>query len=694
MSKKEESIQNLILNYLKRNKNKKVIAIRIGYRTFYATGKSLSEKIAKIQELFKNENISKGDKIIIFGKNSIEWISVYFASILSGTIIIPLDLLTDHSLLKKIQKQVNAKAIFQDSNLVRLKPVKKFYLDNLDDSLRLLKNEAIYSENILDDDILEIIYTSGSTGDPKGVVLTNKNITSGLNSARSSVKLNFKLKILNLLPLSHILSQIYGLFLLMHSNNQIYFMDSIKSKKIISFIRNKKINGAILVPGILRALKKDLENKSFISNLGLQFRFFGVGGSFLDNELEKWFRRHLILVIQGYGLTETSSVLTTNTLFSQKVGSVGKIAKDVDVKISEDGEILVKGNNVTSCYYKDSEKTKDSFEGQWFKTGDLGYLKDNYIYLKGRKKDIIITGTGLNVYPSDIEKVLNKFPEVKESCVLEKNDKIHAVLILKKKTDLNKLVKGANSMLLAHQKISSYSLWHENNFPKTNTGKIKKFIVSEELEKIKARSYFYKEELHKIINNVLNPSNKIKENSKLSDLGMDSLRRIELISEIEDEFGIGLNEADINQYTKVSDLRKLMAKEKLEEIKFKKWQLNPLVRIFGNILRVIISYPLVFSFAKVSYEGLENLKDLKYPVIFASNHQSAWDPVVIIKSIKTRTAIPTHPMIFGIGVKKHKLKRKIRGFLASLAFNAYPFGEKIGTEKSLEFTAEGQMTEK
>lgn len=547
-----ESIQNLIEDFLENNQERVIINQKKLYRTYKITGEQLKEKIAKTQTFLKNKKIKKTDKIIIQAQNSIEWISLYFACIFSGITVVPLDLSNDKILLEKIKRETEAKAVFHNEDL-----------EKLDKALEKIKNSKIRKEQIKGDDILQIIYTSGTTSDPKGVVLTYENITEGVNYTKELVPIPIKLKFLNLLPLSHIFSQI-GLFFLMYCNHEIFLIDTIQPNKIIHFIKNKRINGVILVPGIMEALKKDLERKSITYKLGAQFRIIGVGGASLDPELEKWWKRHLIQVIQGYGLTETSSIISSNKFGATRTGSVGKISKHIELKLSKDKEILVKGKNIFSGYYKDQHKTKGAFLelGKWFRTGDIGEIKNNYLYIRGRKKDIIITGSGLNVYPSDIEQVLNKMPEVEESCVIEKDGKIHAVLILNKKINPKIIIQRANSHLLSHQKIQDYSIWGKEEFPKTPVGKIKKYLVSEEIGKEKEKIFSYEDKLYRSINKILKPRKKITEKSKLIDLGMDSLRRVELISELEREFQVEIDEIKLDPHAKVSNLKEIMSDKK------------------------------------------------------------------------------------------------------------------------------------
>ncbi len=686
------SIQKLV--YLSLLKNKKLsFNHKIGYRTKSINGMEMLKKINAARMMLKRYGIKKADKVIILGNSSIEWITIYFACILSNITAVPLDVLTDKTLLQKICRQVDAKAVFQSIsiNLPTGTRIKSFYLEELDDRLKGFKARNTTIETANPEDLLEIQYTSGTTGDPKGVVLTHKNILTAVQAATNALKLRVHLKFLNALPLSHVFSQIMGIFLPVYYGYGIYFIDSIRPKKLIAFIRNKRINAAILVPGVLAAVKNDLEGKCVPCSLGIQFRLIGVGGASLDIDLEKWWKRKLIMVLNGYGMTETSSVISLNTPFASRSGSVGKIARCASVKFGEDGEILVKGDNVTSGYYKNNEKTISSFENGWFKTGDVGEIKNGYLYIKERKKDIIATGSGLKAYPADIEPVLNSIKGVKESCVIQRNNKIHAVLILDGKIKCEDAIKEANARLLSHQRIASCSAWHDAHFPKTPTGKVKRFILQQELDKTdRHKKYDYENKVYGLIHRVLNPSKRIKQNSKLVELGMDSLKRVEIISELENQFDVEIDETRIDQTTTALDIEKLMKESRVARIKFRAWPTMRFTRVFRYALQVLVLLPLIRFFTRTEYKGLENLANLEEPVIIASNHQSAFDIPVISRRIKMPFAVAAHPeVVFGIGAGGiQKILRKLLGYYSSFAYNAYPFGTAIGTDTSLEFTGE------
>jgi len=667
-----------------------------GYRTETISGSDLYKKISALRVILAKRGIKKGEKIIIVGHSSVEWVAVYFSCILSGFVVVPLDIMTDKKLFQKIQDQVKPKAVFQNSaiNLTVNKKVNNFNLKNLDAIIKDVAPEDMHIEDVDPEDILEIQYTSGTTGEPKGVILTHKNISSAVNTAVSAVNLKFHLRFLNILPLSHVFSQIMGIFLPLHFGFEVFFLDTVQPRKIISFIRIKRIHGAIFVPGVLAALKKDLEGKCVHCSLGIQFRLIGVGGASLDKELEKWWKRKMIFVLQGYGLTETSSVVAVNKPFKSKTGSAGKIVDDIEVKINDDGEILVKGDNVTIGYYQNEIKTKESFENGWFKTGDIGYIKNRYLYIKERKKDIIVTPSGLKAYPVDIESILNSIKGVRESCVIEKDKKIHVVMILNENSNAAEIIRNANNRLMSHQKISTYTVWPENEFPKTPIGKVRKFILLQTINDIDAlasRKIIYEDNLLNAIHHVLKPNKKITKSSRLVDLGMDSLKRVELISELENVFEVEIDEVQINQSTTPSDLARILKEKRAERVKFRFWPMNSIVRAFSSIYKKLLLYPLIRIFTNTEYLGVENLDFIKEPVIFVSNHQSALDVPLITKKIESKVAVAADAeVVFGIGTKKfaEKILRKILGCYSAFAYNAYPFGATIGTDASLEFTGE------
>lgn len=640
---------------------------RKGYRTYSLTYKELKERMLKTETYLKRENAKKGDRILVQASNSVNYAVLLLAALHIGIVIVPLDPFATKAFRKKIMGETGPKLVFVD-------------LDNLDKKTKNLPPNESFPE-VSAADVAEIIYTSGTTGIPKGVVLTHENIYSNVMALKKGF--GFRLRHISVLPLSHMLEQSCGLFLPLSNGSSILYPHSLRYSDLIDLIRYKKINAMTAVPGILEGLKKaiELRKKSFRKLLGWQFWIMGAGGATLPSDLEDWWRKK-VLLLQGYGLTETSPIITTNLPFRKRKYSLGGPLEDVEVRI-RDREIQVQGKNVMKEYYNKPEETKESFEDGWFKTGDLGEIRKGFLYFKGRKKDIIVTKAGLNVYPEDVEKKLMKY--AKESCVLEKNGSVHAVLIVEK-DDPEMIIEKVNKELEPHQKIVSYSIW-KGEFPKTPTGKIRKYEVR---EKIKHPAFEHKNKLYELLSSSLD--RRIK-NIPLVSLGMDSLKRMEILALIEENYGLELNEKDITEKTTPKDLEKLISeKKKIYSYDFS----LPKLGFVGNALAFLAMHLFcrVKCGRKIAFNGL-----------IVSNHASVFDTPVIASCIKAKYAVATLPEVMGIGEKGIKIKHKLRSFFVRRLFNTYPFGSEVGLENSLRFTAhlldkgysiivfpEGQMT--
>src|SRR5262249_2225346 len=216
---------------------------------------------------------------------------------------------------------------------------------------------------------------------------------------------------------------------------------------------------------------------------GWKFWAFVVGAAPLDADLEAFWRELGFVVIQGYGLTETAPIVTLNHPFSTRKGSVGKAIAGVEVRIAPDGEILVRGENVTQGYFNAAEETARAFEDGWFHTGDIGEVgADGQVYIRGRKKEMIVTPEGLNVFPEDVEHVLNQIPGVHDSAVVGvpvgSEERVHAVLVVDPGVDVDAVVRRANQTLGDHQKVRRALVWPERELPRTEgTRKLKRAAI-------------------------------------------------------------------------------------------------------------------------------------------------------------------------------------------------------------------------
>ena len=295
--------------------------------------------------------------------------------------------------------------------------------------------------------------------------------------------------------------------------------------------------------------------------LGWRFCAFVIGAAPLAKELEEFWSRLGFAMVQGYGLTETAPIVAFNNPFDTKEGTVGTPIVGVEVKIAPDGEILVRGENVTPGYYQAPSETAAAFENGWFRTGDIGNFDDSgHLIVRGRKKEIIVTPEGMNVFPEDVEDVLNRLPGVRESAVVGP-DHVHAVLVLADGADPHEAVLQANQQLEAHQRIRGVSVWPAERLPRTeSTHKLKRKEIQTWIETGQSIS---KQDLGgETMIDLLQryaPDRTISPDSALDQLGLSSLDRVELMLDLERKLGITIDEALLTGNRTVSALEQISA---------------------------------------------------------------------------------------------------------------------------------------
>ena len=709
------------------------------FRTEKWTYLDLYDYAHRVAGLFEENKIKKGDKVIIYYYNCPEWGAILLACALSGVIAVPIDFNSKKEFVNRIAKKTNAKLIFSSAYKSILNRSREIFIEDLFEHIEK-HHKYKCKANIKEDDILEIVYTSGTTGDPKGVIITNKNLVSNIHSLRISMPLKNNLVFLSVVPLSHLLEQTVGFFVPLRFGCKIVYTLSRKSSTLIEAMQEEKVTTIVGVPILLKTLKDKIEReiqkenklkkfskylditaiyplflkrllfRKIINQLSPKLRFFVVGGAPLDKTTEKFWDSLGILVLQGYGLTETSPIMTCNTFQNNKKGTVGKLLPDQEIKIAKDGEILCKGENVTKGYYKNQEATKESVKNGWFYTGDIGeFDKDNYLIIKGRKKNTILTSSGLNVYPEDIEQLLNEFEVVKDAVVLGLKDKkdilITGVILPEqnKKINTTQLIKDINLKLSSHQQLQKILVWPMKDFPRTPSLKIKRREVQEYLEnnvKKNIKREIPENKLFEILSKLSNTNvSKIKSKSVLStDLAIDSLHRVELLSIIEEEYNVELEEDKITEKTTVEDILKMIKKTDVSGSLTKLSYINTSKIIVP--LRIFLQFVFFMAlrlFYNLKFIGKENLDTISGPVIFAINHTSHLDTPTLLRALpfrfRSNIAFAAAQDYFFVKEKDtNKLLKKARLTFLQLLLNVYPFSRGGNIKKSLKLT--GKLLDK
>jgi len=506
--------------------------------------KEFDGHVKEIIEKFNIAGLQKGDKIAILGGNMSNWAAAYFATVISGRVVVPV--LIDFTAFEivNILEHSDTKALIVSTKLLYKIPehiLNKLQLVIRMDNLETIKiaEEAEY-QNFSDpipEDIASIIYTSGTSGTSKGVVLTHSNICSQIEMITNLFPVYPEDTFLSILPLSHAYECSIGMIYPFSRGSSVTYLDGAPTPSLL-MPALKEVRPSIMlsVPLIVEKIYKTkiralftrtfmmrllysisfirrifhkVAGKKLLETFGGNLRFFGIGGSRLDGVVERFLSDAGFPYAIGYGLTETSPLLAGAIPGKVKWQSTGPVLKGVDIKIvntnSESiGEIVVKGPNIMAGYYKDEEGTKNSFTPDgWFKTKDLGLLdKNGNLYIKGRKDNMIVGPNGENIYPEDIETIINEYDLVLESLVIRtKNNllvaKVHFnyeeiqssedTILEPELTIEEKLVKIKKDLLtFINDRVNKASkiaeiLEQPIPFEKTATQKIKRFLYSESI---------------------------------------------------------------------------------------------------------------------------------------------------------------------------------------------------------------------
>lgn len=512
----------------------------------------LSRQARNLSNYLIEKGIQREDRIAILSEARPEWAIALFSSIRSGATTVPLDIKLTSAELVSILSNAEPRVLFISSEFAETAKALKTLIPSLELIITLNRDESpadfpfykeLYSAQEYEgreresNETALIIYTSGTTGNPKGVMTSFRNLIFEVQNFERIMNLGSEDMFLSILPLNHLLELTGGFLGVLHAGGRVCYSQSLHPQEIAKIMREKRITYMITVPLFLKVLKasiekeirraKGLKQKAFQFSLiaakylpifarkllfypihqqfGGKLRGFIVGGAPLEVEVGQFFELIGIPVYQGYGLTETSPVITVNTSKANRLGSVGKPLPGVYVRIAADsdqeGEILTKGPHVMKGYYKRPDLTSEVIdEGRWLHTGDLGKIDaDGFLYITGRIKNLIVLAGGKKVHPEEVEACLSKSPMVKEVCVMgiksnegkrEGAEEVSAVIVpsdsLKNKfadrVELTKEIEKEVSRLsqdLAQYKKPSKIYTYLEELPKTATRKVKRPLVKE-----------------------------------------------------------------------------------------------------------------------------------------------------------------------------------------------------------------------
>ena len=679
---RRHSVAEYLENFLRRGWDTAYISRR-GYRTFRSAYRDIADAAFQFGRELEQRYIEKGDCVVLWGPNCAEWVAAFFGCALRGVVVVPIDDVAAPDFAERVQQQVDAKLLVS-SGQRQLGSVPILPLERLFEAISQHRALPYSPIEMSDQDPLEIVFTSGTTAEPKGVVITHANVLANIAPLEIEIRKYLRyermvhpVRFLNLLPLSHVFGQFLGMFLPQLLRGSVIFQENLSPADVISTIRRERVSVLVAVPRMLQSLKEKIERDlkqegqwddfqhRFTSSQGRHFlrrwwifrnirRRFGwkfwafiCGGATLDGVTEEFWDRLGYAVVQGYGLTETTSLISVNHPFHLGKGSVGKVLGGREVKLAEDGEILVRGGGVASGYWSGGELRPVADEG-WYHTGDIGELdSDGNLYFKSRKKDVMVTPAGMNVYPEDLESALRRQPQIKDTVVVplarDGNAEPCAVLILRDDSDPEAVIQQANNLLAEYQRIHCWFVWPEDDFPRTSTQKPRVKVIVDAVQKHFAGDHgaaVHGSPLAELIQRVTGrtPSQLSSGSNLEADLNLSSLDRVALLSAVEDRYQVDLSDTRFSSINTVGDLERALHGEvpPRKRYHYPRWVQRWPVTWIRFLTNHLLLLPAVFILGWPRIEGRENLRDVNGPVLVICNHIGDVDPGFVIAALPER----------------------------------------------------------
>jgi long-chain acyl-CoA synthetase len=691
-----ESLAEFFLANFQAHSDERAYGQRCGYRMEWFTYGQVLEMALRFAGDLEVRGIGKGERVMLWGENCAEWVAAFFGCALRGVVVVPMDDGASGDFAARVSGQVGAK-LWVCSRRHAAEGIAKTPIVILEEikiptsrkGREKWGTPAPSFGAVVREDILQIVFTSGTTAEPKGVVITHGNVLANIAPLEVEISRYLKyerwvhpVRFLNLLPLSHVFGQFLGMFLPPLLGGTVIFQEELKPSEIVGTIRRDRVSVLVSVPRVLQSLKqkieRDLEDsdsegekkiedfrrrfrtsegKHFLRRwwifrairrqFGWKFWAFICGGAALDAETEQFWDRLGYAAIQGYGLTETTSLISVNHPFKLGKGSIGKVLPGREVRLADDGEILIRGAGVAAGYWdKGGERRQGRVDevadvdevtdkDGWYRTGDVGALDEaGNLYFKGRKKEVIVTPAGLNIYPEDLEAALRRQPEVKDCVVvgIERggNAEPCAVVILRDDARVAGVVERANQSLAEFQRMRMWVEWPQEDFPRTNTQKPRRNVIAE----FAAGQVLGSGKEHvasagespvmELIGRITGRSVAgLNGDAALdSEVGLSSLDRVELISALEDRYQVDLSETRFSAARTVGDVERMLRGEARERVEYHypNWALRWPVMWMRWLAHYLLMRPAMILLGWPRIVGRENLRGWSGPLLVVCNH--------------------------------------------------------------------------
>jgi long-chain acyl-CoA synthetase len=658
---------------------------------------SYSELRRTVAEWALNYSLEAGDHVVIFAENSPAWIFALYSIWQKGGIAIPVDNLATAEETSYILKDCEPKVIFTSGT--RQEVIKKatalagisaemFLLDNFQLKNKVVQEVAVPHPD--PDKTALIVYTSGTTGDPKGVMLSYQNLLTNIKAVSEHIPIyKPESTVMMLLPIHHVLPLVGSVIIPLYIGAKVAISPSMQSTDLMNTLKNNAVTIIIGVPRLYAAIRKGIMDKirqstiarmlfsiaRKVNNPKFSRKVFNTvhqkmggsieslvsGGASLDKEIGADFQTLGFEVLEGYGMTEAAPMITFTKPGRVRIGSPGEVMSETKVVI-RDGEITASGPNIMQGYYKKPEETAEILKDGWLYTGDLGYIdKDGYLFITGRKKEIIILSNGKNVNPIELEEKLLQSKYIRDCGVFYHDDQLQVIVVpdysaISHDTHNSieefikwEVIEPFNKTVSSYKKIMGIHLT-DDELPRTRLGKLQRYKLASLAVLADLKDITYDEipgtPEYKLIAEFLE-----KEKTKHvlpghhieMDLGMDSLDMVNFQAWLSQTFGVDMEPSEMTSFSNIAKLAEDVAQKKtrIEEGKLDwtdiiKEKVNlkiPANWITGRWM-VYATKVFFFLYFRIKAKGTANIPEA--PVIFVPNHQSSFDGLFIASFLRRR----------------------------------------------------------
>ncbi len=712
-----------LLDDFRRHGRQLAVVTHRGNRRLPSTWAELAELSARFAAELDRRGVIMGDRVLIWGENSVEWIAAFFGCILRGVVAVPLDPGSSTEFARRVAGEVQPKlAVGNPELLGRLDAQAAPALEFAAFSGELPPPMYHPAPGLSRDTVLQIVFTSGTTAEPKGIVHTHGNVLASLDllEEEAGKYLSYErwvrpLRVLHTLPLSHVFGQFMGLWMPPLIPLEVHYESRLEAGRLIGIIHKDRISVLAAVPRVLDLLRGHLQAempelprllaaaqgqpvwkrwwrlRRLHRLFGLKFWALVCGGAAVSPDMESFWTTAGFALIQGYGMTETTALVTLNNPFKISHGSIGRPLRGREVQIGAEGEILVRGASVADRIWRHG-RMEQRPEG-WLATGDL-VRRDarGELVFSGRKSDVIVTSAGVNIHPQDLEKELRRQPGVRDALAVayaSPSGPVPAAVLLPQagpaQLDAEAVMAGANRELGGSQQMLYSLVWPQADFPRTSTGK----VLRRQVEKWVAQSLDggsaqageaaasladpLIELLHQLQpasrNRPIAPEDRLAE-----DLHLDSLAMVQLASALETRFGVDLDDSAWQQVRTVGEVRTLLnpaqaspppsgapmvagtepersSGQTMEQARamaaqpspvhragpikpvFPCWPWQPPVQMARAAFMELVLRPLVWLLLAPAVEGR---RPLHRPSLVIANHVTALDPAILLYALRAQ----------------------------------------------------------